>query len=261
MTEEGMMSMEPGEQVALALFVEEDAETASKRAADLIGGVISACSAPVLALPAGRTPIKVFEELVRQHGEGGLSFQKAHLFQLDEWWPLAPDDPVAFRSFLETHLLKKVDVNRDQVHFLEATASAEAMAPLCAAYERAMVDAGGLDLAFLGLGSNGHVAFNEPGSAATSRTRLVDISLDTLALASRTFEGCEEAPTQGVTMGIETLAEARQILLLATGSAKAHAAAFFLEGPVTPACPASLLRNHPGLTVVLDKEAAEKLTS
>ena len=198
--------------------------------------------------------VPVYRELVRLHREGHAPFSEASTFNLDEL-AIAASDPRSFRSFMDRHLFSKVDLQPRHVHFLRG----DARDPVAESvrYETELARFGPPDLVLAGIGVNGHVAYLEPGAALAPFTSRVNLSAATRrALES---DGIVPAPRAALTMGIETILAARAILLVATGRGKADVVAAALEGPVTPGCPASLLRRHSDLTVMLDRAAAAKL--
>jgi glucosamine-6-phosphate deaminase len=233
-----------------------DYESLSREAARLVAGALLRQPYLVLGLAAGDTPAGLYRELVRLHREEGLDFSAVVTFNLDEYLGLAEDDPLTFRRFMAEHLLDRVNVGRNNRHALPSRPTAED----CVRYERAIVAAGGIDLQILGIGENGHIAFNEPGASLDSRTRITRLSASTVAGIRRrgVFAG-EAVPRGGITMGVGTILEARRLLLLASGRAKARAVADAVEGPVTSAVPASALQLHPEVIVMLDEDAASAL--
>jgi len=231
-------------------------EAASARVADIIEALLVARPEAVLALPAGNTPRPVYVELARRHQAQRLSFARATAFTLDEYAGLAPDHREAFRRTLQEGLFRHVDLPRARAHGPDATAAD--LGDACARYEQAIAAAGGFDLCLLGIGGNGHVAFNEPGSPLDSRTRVVDLADDTRAAAAAAF-GAEPVPARALTIGIATILSARRCVLLATGAAKAGVVARAIQQPPSPSLPASALQLHPAATFVLDAAAASRL--
>jgi len=207
-----------------------------------------------LGLATGRTPLGVYRELARMHREEGLSFAGVTTFNLDEFDGLAPDDPSSFRRFMTERLFELVDLDPAAVHLLPSDAADPAAA--CAEFEAAIRAAGGIDLQVLGIGLNGHVGFNEPGSLASSRTRRV--ALHPVTRRSYGDSLGRVAPTHALTMGIATIREARALRILALGSAKADIVAELLDGPPREEVPATLLRDHPDLRLIVDEPAAAK---
>lgn len=211
---------------------------------------------PVLGLPTGGTPLRLYQEWGRLHREEGLTFAGVTAFNLDEYWP-APAG-ASFADFMAAHLYAHVDLPPAQAHILDGRVAAGAVAAECARYEALIRQAGGIDLLLLGLGVNGHVAFNEPGSAPDSRTRRVDLAPDTRALAAAAnpaWAPCAEA----LTMGIGTILEARRIVVMAFGAAKADAVGRALRGAESADCPASFLRRHPRVAWLLDPASAARI--
>ncbi len=239
------------------LIVLPSPDAACLRAAEIVTETLRAKPDAVLALPAGNTPGAVYAELVRRHRAGGLSFARATAFTLDEYVGLAADHAASFRRFVEAELCRQVDLPAARLHAPDGKASD--LAGECARYERAITDAGGLELALLGIGVNGHVAFNEPPAPFASRTRLVALTPETRAAATAAF-GATPVPTAALTMGIATILDARRCVLLAFGAGKAEAIARMLSAPPSPDCPASALQQHPNATVIVDQAAASRLT-
>ena len=224
-------------------------------AAERLAAVLRRRSGSVLLLPVGKTAVPVYRELVRLHAAGRAPFHRATTFNLDEL-AVAPDDPRSFRSFMERHLFSKVDLDRRRIRFLRGDAADPRLE--CARYEREFRREGPPDVAFVGIGVNGHVAYLEPARSSlppeTSRVRLSESTRRGLAA-----DGVRPVPREAVTVGIETILSARSVLMLAMGRRKAAAVAAALEGPVTPRCPASFLSLHPNLAVLLDSASAAGL--
>jgi glucosamine-6-phosphate deaminase len=227
------------------------------RAADLVAETLAATPDAVLGLPAGNTPRPLYAELVRRHRGGALSFARASGFNLDEYAGLPADHPASFRRFLDEQLYRQIDLLPARAHAPDGLAAD--LAAECARYERAIAEAGGLDLVLLGIGGNGHIAFNEPPAAFASRTRLVALTEATRAVAAAGF-GATPVPTHALTMGVATILAARRCVLLAFGAGKAEAIARMLAAPPTPDVPASALQLHANATVIVDAAAASRLT-
>jgi glucosamine-6-phosphate deaminase len=236
------------------LEIVPEEEALGRVAAGLIAEQIQAQPDSVLALPTGRTPLSVYRELVIRNQGGELDLRHARIFHLDEFYPLAPKHPGSFQAFLWRELLSQVNIDPARVHFLDGRA--EDPAAECRRYEEQIAAAGGLDLVVLGIGINGHIGFNEPGSPFDSRTRLVTLGPESRMANAYLFSSYEEVPWQGLTMGIGTIMEGRRILLIAAGEEKAQVVSKALHDPITPSLPASVLRHHPDLTVILDQKAA-----
>lgn len=224
---------------------------AARAAAGLLAGVLRKPGERALVLASGKTMVPIYRALARLHRDGRAPFRRARTFNLDEL-RVPPEDPRSFRSFMERHLFSRVDLPAERIHFLAGDAADPARE--CRRYERELARYGPADLALVGIGTNGHVAYVEPGRSLVPRTALV-------TLAPSTRRGLAEAgmrpvPREALTMGIETILSAREILLVAVGGEKARVVARALEGKVSASCPASYLSLHPKLTVILDRPAA-----
>ncbi len=248
----------------LPVEVEPSSEAAGRRVAAEIARLIRQRAAEgraaVLGLATGSTPTGVYEELVRLHREQQLSFRNVVTFNLDEYWPMQPDRLQSYVRFMNEHLFDHVDVDRANVHIPDGTLPPEAVNEACAAYERAIRDAGGIDLQLLGIGRTGHIGFNEPGSPRDSRTRRITLDRVTRMDAASDFFGEWNVPRQALTMGVGTILAARRVLLVAFGEGKAPIVRQAIEGPVTPSVAASFLQQHGGTEFILDEAAASELT-
>ncbi|HKA35231.1 MAG TPA: glucosamine-6-phosphate deaminase [Thermoanaerobaculia bacterium] len=227
---------------------------AARRAAEEIARLLRRRRQTRLVLASGNTMVPVYEELVRLHRLGEAPFRRAETFNLDEL-RVPSNDPRSFRTFMKRYLFSKVDLPGRQIHFLDG-AAADPDAE-CRRYEAELARGGPADVALVGIGVNGHVAYVEPGPSLAPRTSLVRLSASTVRRLAD--QGMRPVPRQALTMGIETILEPGRILLVATGKEKAEVVAAALRGRVTARCPASLLSLHPALTVVLDRAAAGSL--
>ncbi len=234
------------------------AEEASEVATRLVSRQIREKPDSVLGLATGGTPKRLYEMLVRMHREEGLDLGRATTFNLDEYVGLGPDHPASYHRFMVKYLFSHVNLARERIHIPDGLAAD--VPAHCAAYEQSIREAGGIDLQILGLGSDGHLGFNEPGSSLASRTRIKTLTERTRNDNARYFGEGEEVPHHVITMGLATIAASRMCLLLAFGKAKAEAVAASVEGPVTASVPGSLLQFHPRTKVLLDTEAAALLT-
>jgi glucosamine-6-phosphate deaminase len=200
----------------------------------------------------------VYDELAGRVGQGTLSLARARAFLLDEYVGLPPGHEQSYRSVIDRDLVSRVDLDPAGVHGLDGAAAD--LPAECAAYEHALTAAGGVDLQLLGVGSDGHIGFNEPGSSLASRTRLKTLTAQTRKDNARFFGRDPDAvPRHCLTQGIGTILEARHLVLLASGSGKAEAVHRLVEGPVSASCPASALQLHPHVSVLLDRDAASGL--
>ncbi len=228
--------------------------------AELIESRSAAGRPVVLGLATGSTPKAVYAELVRRHREEGLSFAGVTVFNLDEYWPMAREARQSFRHYLRRHLLDHIDVDPSRVCLCQGDIPLERVADWCRDYEKRIREAGGIDLQILGIGRTGHIGFNEPGSTRTSRTRIITLDRATRVDAASEFFGEWNVPRSAITMGVETILEARRIVLLAFGEHKADIVRRALEEPIRDDLVASFLREHPNVTFALDRQAAERLT-
>ena len=235
-------------------------ETEQQRAdlvADAVVALVRATPTAVLGLATGSSPSPVYAELVRRYEAGEVSFGVTSAFTLDEYLGLPPGHPEGYRQVIEREFASLVDLSADHLHTPDG--QTHDVPAACAAYERAIVDAGGVDLQLLGIGSDGHLAFNEPGSSLASRTRVKTLTPRTRADNARFFDSADEVPHHVLTQGLGTILDARHLVMLATGKGKAEAVHAAVEGPVSARCPASALQLHPHVTVVLDPAAASRL--
>ena len=223
-------------------------------AARLIAQQVQKKPASILALPTGQTPLPMYQALAHMERCGQVSLSGVHTFNLDEFWRLPADHPGSYHAYMQREFFAHVSIPSTHIHLLDGMA-ADAVAE-CARYEAAIAALGGLDLAILGIGENGHIGFNEPGSALDSHTRLVTLTPTTRAANAIFFASEEEVPHQALTLGIAAILAARRILLLAGGESKAQALHLALHGPITPDLPASALQRHPHVTILADRDAA-----
>jgi glucosamine-6-phosphate deaminase len=233
-------------------------------AGELVGGAIAELVSKrpdaVLGLATGGTPSPVYRDLARRHGAGELSLSRARAFLLDEYIGLPAGDPQAYRAFIARELEAHVDFGPGAVRGPDVRVREGELVSACEEYEGALRAAGGVDLQLLGIGTDGHIGFNEPGSSLASRTRIKTLTAQTRRDNARFFGGDVDAvPWHVVTQGIGTILEARHLVLLAFGREKAAAVAAAVEGPVTAMVPASALQLHPHATVVVDEPAGSDL--
>ena len=225
-------------------------EAVSERALEILAARIRTAPQSVVGLATGSTPIGLYRRLAA----ADLDWSGVTSFNLDEYEGLAPDHPQSYHHFMWTHLFRHVNIAPANVHVPTAEEGG-------AAFEARIAEAGGIDLQVLGIGANGHIGFNEPGSSLDSATRRVTLAARTIADNARFFESASAVPRSAVTMGIGTIMQARTILLMACGAGKAEAVAGALEGPVTTDLPASVLQRHADVQVLLDEAAASLLGS
>ena len=233
-----------------------NAEEASLRAAALITNAVRARPATVLGLATGSTPLRLYQALI-QACRDGLDFSRVRTFNLDEYYGVSPDHPQSYRRFMNEHLFNHLNLKPANTHVPDGLA--RDVAAHCAAYEAEMRAAGGVDIQVLGIGSDGHIGFNEPGSSLASRTRLVALTPQTVSDNARFFATVDEVPRHAISMGIGTILEAKRCIMLGFGANKAKAVRAALEGGVSQFTPASALQMHPDTTVFLDEAAAADL--
>lgn len=239
----------------IAIFC--DAAAATRAAAARIDRALRAKPDLVLGLATGGTPVPMYRDLIRRHREEGLDLSRATTFNLDEYLGLAPDHPASYRRFMRENLFDAIDIPVGNTHVPDGLArDVEAH---CRQYEAMIAAAGGIDLQVLGIGSDGHIGFNEPSSSLASRTRRMALTAQTRADNARFFERPEDVPTECITMGIGTILESRMALMMAFGAGKAEAVAAMIEGPLTAMNPASALQLHPQPVILLDEAAAAGL--
>jgi glucosamine-6-phosphate deaminase len=226
----------------------------------LIGERMELGQRTVIGLPTGSTPVGTYRELIRLYEEGTLDFSNVTVFGLDEYYGLPNDSPQSHRQWLLDHFLSKVNIQPENVHFLDSQVHVADVDLHCRRYDEAIQHAGGFDLVLLGIGRNGHIGFNEPFSIRKSRTRLCTLDPITRRSVASDFFGEEHVPTQGLTVGLGTVLAARRILLMALGEHKAKIMRETLEGTVSDRVPASFLQEHGDVRALLDSAAAAELT-
>lgn len=228
-----------------------------KLAADAIEELLRRKPNAVLGLATGSSPLPIYDDLAARHEREGLDFGSARGFALDEYVGLPAGHPESYREVIRREFTNRVNIAPENVHGPDGTASDIPAA--CRAYEEQIAEAGGIDLQILGVGTDGHIGFNEPGSSFASRTRIKSLIEQTRRDNARFFNSLAEVPHHVLTQGLGTIMEARHVILVATGAQKAQAVSDFVEGPVAAICPASVLQFHPHATVLVDEAAASAL--
>jgi glucosamine-6-phosphate deaminase len=268
---ENASGRKPGEPVQSAITYEKipthiyaDAKDASRAVAHEIADLIRAKQQQgklcVLGLATGSSPKTVYAELIRQHREEGLSFSNVVTFNLDEYYPMEPDSLQSYVRFMKEHLFDQVDIPEGNYHIPDGTVPVNKVAEFSRSYEDKIQSYGGLDFQLLGIGGNGHIGFNEPGSLINSHTRLMMLDHSTRAAAAMDFGSLVRTPKKAITMGVSAILGARRVVLLAWGERKAPVIRAALEGTVTESIPASYLQTHPNALFVIDQAAASDLT-
>lgn len=247
----------------IAVVLDDPAELArsvATRIATIIREKTAGGGRAVLGLASGSTPIGVYRELIHMHRAEGLSFAGVVSFNLDEYYGVAPASIHSYHRFMWENLFSHVDIDPRNVHIPDGTRSRDEVPAFCNAYEAAIQEAGGIDFQLLGIGKTGHIGFNEPGSGARSRTRLITLDTLTRRAAAGDFFGEDNVPREAITMGIATILGAHEIAILATGAHKADIVRRAVEGEVDTEVAATFLQRHPNATFYLDGAAAAGLT-
>lgn len=243
----------------LPLEIHADPRAAARALAREIALLVRAKPDCVLGLATGRTPVPLYDELARLVREEGLSLVRVRCFNLDEYLDLAPGDPRSFRAWIEAQLVRRTDLRPENVNLPRGGLAPEAAEREAERYAQSIVAAGGIDLQIAGIGRNGHIGFNEPGSGRDSRARVVELAQSTRADAAAAFGGLEHVPRRAITLGLSEILAARAIRVLAFGAGKAAIVARLLREQPSAELPASLVRGHPAARLVLDREAAGAL--
>lgn len=242
----------------MEVIVKRTKEDMSLLAAELIAEVVRGKPDCVLGLATGSTPVATYKHLIRMHRDEGLDFSRVTTFNLDEYVDLPPEHQQSYHRVMRDTLFDHINIDPNRTHVPDG------MAPdihaACSAYEEMIAGAGGIDLQLLGIGANGHIAFNEPGSSLGSRTRVKTLDDKTIRDNARFFDSPDDVPRYAVTMGVGTIMDARWLILLANSKSKANAIAKTVEGPITAMVPATIVQLHPRATIITDKAAAARLT-
>jgi len=224
-------------------------EQLSQMATDIIAGRIRQKQDLVLGLSAGSTPILTYQLLAQEHQQTGLDFSKTKTFNLDEYYGLSPTHSQSYRYFMEKHFFSKINLKKENIHFLNGLIKNPSKE--CQKYEQEIKKAGGVDLQILGIGHNGHIGFNEPGSSFNSKTRVVKLDRQTIITNSRNFKAAERIPQKALTIGIQTIMSAKEIILLA-GKNKKRIISKVLKSKITSDIPATVLKKHPNCTIIVE---------
>jgi glucosamine-6-phosphate deaminase len=243
----------------IPIIIHPDHTSLARKVAERIAAVVREKPNAVLGLPTGSTPKGIYREVVKLH-KAGLDLSQVHTFNLDEYYPIAPEAWQSYHRFMHTHLFRHVNIPNENIHIPDGTLAREEVEAFCERYEQQIADLGGLDLQILGIGRTGHIGFNEPGTPSDARTRLVMIHPFTRRDAAADFFGEENVPREAITMGTATILSAKEIILVALGENKSGIIAKAVEGRVTVDVPASLLQEHPNTTFHLDCDSSAELT-
>ena len=247
-----------GKNTGIQVFVCKDYDALSQKAASIVAGEINKKAHFVLGLATGTSPIGLYTALAGLNAEGKVDFAGVTTYNLDEYYPIAPENDQSYRYFMNKYLFNKVNIDMAETHLLNG--KAEDADAECKAYDEAIVAAGNVDLQVLGIGCNGHIGFNEPGDKFIMGTHKVTLTENTIEANSRLFNSADEVPRHALSMGIGAIMNAKQIVLVANGKNKAQAIKDALEGEVTPWCQASVLQLRSNVVFILDEDAASELT-
>ena len=228
-------------------------EEISKEAAKLVAGQVYLKPNCVLGLATGSTPVGMYEELVRLYNNKEIDFKDVTTFNLDEYYPIAPENDQSYHYFMYDNLFGKINVPKENVHILSGLTKTPEED--CKAYDELIDKCGGIDLQILGIGRNGHIGFNEPDDALIAGTHMTDLTEDTIEANSRFFENIEDVPTKALTMGIASILKSKKIILLANGEGKREAVRSLLTDKIDPHSPATMLKVHPDVILICDKAA------
>lgn len=238
----------------MEVIVLKDYEEVSQKAFEVMKEIVVNKPTAVLGLATGSTPIGLYERMIKDHEENGTSYKDCQSFNLDEYVGLPRDHKESYYTFMHKNLFHGIDIKEENVHLPYGDTKED-----CAAYEKAMEHVH-VDVQVLGIGANGHIGFNEPGTPFDEETHIVTLTEKTREDNARFFDGdINQVPTHAITMGVATIMKAGKILLIATGANKADAVAAMINGEANPECPASVLQNHKDVVVILDEAAAAKL--
>lgn len=241
----------------MKIIIEKNYEDLSKQAAEIIKQAIQEKLNLVLGLATGSTPIGLYQKLIQMYKENVLDFSKIITFNLDEYLGLPANHSQSYHYYMKKNFFDNINIDSKNIHIPDG--ETRDVKALCRDYEQDIQNVGGIDLQILGIGSDGHIGFNEPGTPFNSRTHLAKLAQSTIKDNSRFFEKEEDVPKFAITMGVQTIFEAKKILLLASGENKAISIAKALEGPITSQITASILQKHQDTIVILDEKAASKL--
>jgi len=237
----------------MEIYIEDNYDALSKRAVDIIASFLKEKPTAVLGLPTGSTPQKTYEMLAKKCSRGEISFKKVKTFNLDEYSGLSPADRQSYHFFMNKNLFSKTDIDIKNTFFPID------FKPDFKKYDKKIKELGGIDLQLLGIGRDGHIGFNEPGSKFSSKSREISLAKPTIEDNARFFKSIKDVPIKAVTMGIDTIMGAKKIILIASGEKKNQAIFNALEGKASTKVPASIIQRHKNVIVILDKEAARKL--
>ena len=241
----------------MKIIVLNDRQQINQQAASIFADVINSKEHPVLGLATGSSPVGLYQELIKLNQEKKIDFSQVTTVNLDEYWGLEPTHPQSYRYFMNTNLFDHVNIDKAKTYVPNGLAENPQQA--CAQYDQLIESLGHTDIQLLGVGSNGHLAFNEPDDKLVSPTHITNLKQSTIEANSRFFDKIEDVPTQAITMGMGSILKSRKIVLIATGAAKAEAIRSLTNDYIDPQVPITLLKLHPDVTIFVDTEAAKYL--
>ena len=241
----------------MRVIIEKDYRDLSKKAALLVASQVILKPNSVLGLATGSTPLGMYRELIQMYQRGEINFSEVSSFNLDEYYRLPHDNPESYHYYMQENFFKHINLKAKNIFIPDGMA--DDIERECRDYEEAIKHSGGIDLQILGIGSNGHVGFNEPAEQLNVTTKLVNLTAETIEANSRFFDSTEDVPKMAVSVGMATILKARRIILLASGENKAEAIKNSISGYVSTKTPASLLQTHPEITLIVDRAAANFL--
>ncbi len=241
----------------MRIIIKDNYEQISKQAALLVSSMVRLKPDTVLGLPTGGTPKGMYDRLIEMNKNDEIDFSEVKTFNLDEYYRINPDNPQSYHYYMKNNFFNHINIKKENYNIPDGTA--EDVKKECLNYEKKIKESGGIDLQILGIGSNGHIGFNEPGKQLNTATHLINLTQKTIEDNSRFFESEEEVPTQALTAGMSTILKSRKIILLASGENKAEAIKKTTNNKITTKVPSSLLQTHPDMTLIIDKEAAKHL--
>lgn len=241
------------EKTEMKVIITKNYEEMSIKAGEIMAQIINSDPACVLGLATGGTPVGMYDYLANEYAEGRLDMSRVSSVNLDEYYPLSPENDQSYRYFMNKNLFDRVNIDKARTFVPDGEALEVELA--CAEYERKIDELGGIDIQVLGIGRNGHIGFNEPDGELFRYTHLTSLTEDTINANARFFESEEQVPKHAITMGIASVFKARKIILLASGKGKAEVISKLINGGITTSCPASLLCLHPDVTIICDEDA------
>ena len=236
----------------MKLIAVKDYDAMSRKGADIISALLTLKGDCVLGLATGSTPVGMYKELARRNKEGGISFKDVTTVNLDEYYPISPDNDQSYRYFMNENLFNHIDIDKEKTHVLYGLA--EDSEKECEEYEKLIESMGGIDLQVLGIGRNGHIGFNEPGEFLYPKTHKTSLTESTIEANSRFFASKDDVPRFSLTMGIGTILKAKKIIVLVSGKDKKEAVEKMLSDTIDTKCPATLLCLHPDVTVIATED-------